>query len=155
PYGWYAPGAALAAGMITFGVGMAVGSALWGDYNWGSGDININSNRYNDFSNRVNTGDRRNQVEHHRADVQGGKRGGDHPSWQHNPQHRGGTQYRDAATQQRFNRTGVPNAQSREAFRGRAEGSQGLARGGAGDFAGGSRAGGAGEFAGGGGRAGG
>ncbi len=125
PYPVYAPGAALAAGAITFGAGMAVGAALWGSADWGHGDVNINSSRYNSFSSNVNTSERRNQIQANRANVQGGN------SWQHNPEHRRGTQYRDTATQQRFNRTGAPNPESREAFRGRAEqGRQQLAAGG-------------------------
>jgi len=39
--------------------------------------------------------------------------------WQHNPQHRQGTQYRDTATQQQFNKGNAPNASSRDAYRGR------------------------------------
>jgi hypothetical protein len=115
PYPVYAPGAALAAGAITFGAGMAVGAALWGGCDWNRGDVNINTTRYNTFSNNVNTAERRKQIQANRANVQGGN------AWQHNPEHRRGTQYRDTATQQRFNRTGAPDPQSREAFRGRTE----------------------------------
>ena len=125
PYPVYAPGAALAAGAITFGVGMAVGAALWGGCDWNRGDVNINTNRYNSFSSNVNVSERRNQIQANRGSVQGGN------SWQHNPEHRRGTQYRDTATQQRFNRTGAPDPQSREQFRGRAEqGRQQMAAGG-------------------------
>jgi hypothetical protein len=135
PYYYYPPGyaaATFAMAAISFGVGMAVGSALWGGCNWGRGDVNINVNRYNNFTNNVNVENRRNQIQANRTNVQGGQQG-----WQHNPQHRQGVQYRDSATQQRFNKADLPNAGSREAFRGRAaEGRQELSHGGADQFRG-------------------
>jgi hypothetical protein len=102
PYSYYPPGYAYAPGaaLFTFGVGMAVGAALWGDCNWGNGDININSERYNNF-NRTNN-------------VQGGK-------WEHKVEHRKGVGYRDNATQSKYGRGQQPGADTREAFRGRAE----------------------------------
>jgi len=42
--------------MISFGVGMAVGAALWGGCNWGGGDIDIDVKRQNNFSRNVNRG---------------------------------------------------------------------------------------------------
>ncbi|MBO9514937.1 MAG: DUF3300 domain-containing protein, partial [Variovorax sp.] len=47
PY-WY-PGAALATG-LAFGVGVAAVGALWGNANWGGGNVNINANRYNNIN---------------------------------------------------------------------------------------------------------
>ena len=46
-YGYY-PGAAL----FSFGVGVAIGGALWGDCNWGGGDIDIDVN--NNFNRNTN-----------------------------------------------------------------------------------------------------
>ena len=37
PYSYYPPGYVAATSLISFGVGMAVGSALWGGCNWGGG----------------------------------------------------------------------------------------------------------------------
>src|SRR5262245_58181464 len=149
PYYYYPPGyaaATFATAAISFGVGMAVGSALWGGCNGGRGDVNVNVNRYNNFTNNVNVENRRNQIQANRTNVQGGQQG-----WQHNPQHRQGVQYRDSATQQRFNKADLPNAGSREAYRGRAaEGRQELAHGGADQFKGGAGRPGAGGAAGGG-----
>ena len=54
-----------------------------------------------------------------RSEAQSGQ--GNRTSWQHDPEHRKGVQYRDQATQQRYDRTGVPDAAGREAYRGRAE----------------------------------
>ena len=132
PYYYYPPGYVAGAALLSFGIGMAVGGALWGNCNWGRGDVNVNVNQYNSYSrnvNNVNVANRRTEIQNNRGNGQ----------WQHNPEHRKGAQYRDASTQQRFNKAGAPNAQSREAFRGRAaEGRQEMARGGMqqGSFAG-------------------
>lgn len=129
PYGYFAASAALA-----FGAGMLVGGAIWGNCNWGGGDIDIDVNRQNNFTRNVNRGDRVNQL---RTERGSGARG-DRASWQHSPEHRRGTGYRDSATQQKFGRGGdSARAASRESFRGRADqGRQQLGRGGAGQGAG-------------------
>jgi len=123
PYYPY-PAGYFAAGFFTFAAGAAVGAALWGNADWGRGDVNIDNSRVNNFSNSVNRGDQaRNRVEHYNRSATGGTAGQGRGQWQHNPEHRKGAQYRDASTQQRFNQQkGSANAQSREAFRGRAEG---------------------------------
>ena len=106
PYYWYPPGHVAAAGIISFGIGVAVGSALWGNCNWHGGDITINHNVYNNFN---------------KTNIQGG-------NWNHNPEHRKGIAYRDQATAQTFGRGGQPG--SRETSRGRAEqGRQGAGQG--------------------------
>jgi hypothetical protein len=130
PYSPY-PVGYFAAGAFTFAAGAAVGAALWGDCDWGRGDININNQRVNNFTNNVNNRtEARNRVEHYsRSGGTGAGAQAGRGNWQHNPEHRKGAQYRDAATQQRFNKTGPANAQAREAFRGRtAEGGLGGAQ---------------------------
>ena len=97
--------------------GCAVGAALWGNCNWGRGDVNINVNQYNNFTRNVNTAN----IASQRTQIQNTRVANNNGAWQHDPAHRQGVQYRDNATQQRFNKTGAPNPQSREAFRGRAE----------------------------------
>ena len=120
PYSPY-PWGYFAAGAFTFMAGAAVGGALWGDCDWGHGDVNINNERVNHFSNNVNNRqEARARVDQRAQNRTTGAGGRDGSRWQHNPEHRKGVQYRDSATQQRFNRTGPANAQSREAFRGRA-----------------------------------
>ncbi len=115
----YPPGAAL----FTFGVGLAIGGALWGNCNWGRGDVNINVNKYNNFN---------------KTDIKNG-------NWNHNADHRKGVQYRDQASQQKFGKDQRKGAESREQFRGRAEqGRQDLSKGAA-DGLKGDRAGGAGD----------
>jgi hypothetical protein len=95
--GWY-PGAALATG-IAFGVGVAAVGALWGNCNWGGGNVNINTNRYNS----INTN---RQIAANQS------------NWQHNAANRRGTPYRDQRSQQQFGRN-VPGAENRADFRGR------------------------------------
>jgi Protein of unknown function (DUF3300) len=117
PYYYYPPGYVAATSVISFGVGMAVGAALWGGCSWGGygghNDVNINVNQYNSY-NHTNISNN---------------------NWQHNVDHRKGVQYRDTATQQKYNRGTASGVQSREAFRGRAEqGRQELARGAAKDY---------------------
>jgi hypothetical protein len=110
PYYYYPPGYAPGAALFTFGVGMAVGAALWGDCNWGHGDVNINAQKYNNFN---------------RTNVKGG-------NWQHNVEHRKGVGYRDSATREKYGRGQQGGADAREAFRGRAEqGRRDIAGGGA------------------------
>jgi uncharacterized protein DUF3300 len=110
PYADYPPGYVAATSLFPFGVGVAVGSALWGNCNWGRGDVDINVNNYNNFN---------------KTNITNAK-------WEHHVEHRKGVQYRDSATQQKFNRTTRTGGDAREAFRGRAErGRQELAHGGA------------------------
>jgi hypothetical protein len=134
PYSYYPPGYGLATAAISFGVGMAVGGALWGGCNWGHGDVDVNVNKYNNFTKNVNNANLQNRIS---------SKSGSGGQWQHDPEHRKGVQYRDQGTQQRYGRAeGGGGAQTREQFRGRADqGRQELDRGAADQF----RQGGAGE----------
>lgn len=117
PYSYYPPGYVPGAALFTFAAGVAIGSALWGGCNWGRGDVNINVNKYNNFN---------------KTNISNG-------NWQHNAEHRKGAQYRDSASQQKYGKGQQrQGADSREAFRGRAEqGRQEISRGGADGFKGG------------------
>ncbi|HEX6209434.1 MAG TPA: DUF3300 domain-containing protein [Methylomirabilota bacterium] len=119
PYYPY-PAGYFAAGAFTFAAGMAVGAAVWGDCDWhrGGGEININNSKVNNFTANVNNrAEATKRVEQYsRGGAQAGQARG---QWQHDPEHRKGVQYRDTATQQRFNKSGPPNTQAREDFRGR------------------------------------
>jgi len=101
PPGYYAAGMA-----ISFGVGVAMGamwSGGWG-YNcgWG-GNNNVTINNNNNFNRNTNVqGGNRNQVNPQGNRGQGNRGGG---SWQHNPQHRGGTPYGDRNTANKFGGT--------------------------------------------------
>jgi hypothetical protein len=125
PYYYYPPGYSAGSVFFAFTVGIIVGNAMWGGCHWGGGNVYINHNTYNNFNKtNINTGD-----------------------WNHNAEHRKGVQYRDQASQQKFGGGQRQGAESRDAFRGRAEqGRQDIARGGADSV---KRDGGAGDRAGG------
>ena len=84
-YGYY-PGAAFASG-IAWGIGFAAAGAIFGNCNWGGGDVNININRATNIDRNFD-----------RSKVQGGGR------WQHDAGHRQGVAYRDNATREKFGR---------------------------------------------------
>ncbi|HLN58704.1 MAG TPA: DUF3300 domain-containing protein, partial [Thermoanaerobaculia bacterium] len=85
----YTPGAAL----VTFGVGMAMGAAIWGGSccgcGWGGGDVNVNVNNNFNKNTNVNRG-------------QGAGQGAGGGKWQHNSQHRGGAPYSNKATANKY-----------------------------------------------------
>jgi hypothetical protein len=121
----YPPGYAWGAAAISFGVGMAVGAAVWGGCKWGGGDVDIDVKKNNNFTNNVNRGDKATQIKNERSNrqSQGGKQ-----SFNHDPSHRKGAQYRDKGTQQKYGRGNSAQAGSRDSYRGR--GDQGGGRGG-------------------------
>jgi hypothetical protein len=106
PYYYYPPGYAAGTAFLSFSAGVIVGGALWGGFNWGHSDIDVNVNRYNNFNRNanININDRTNVSNR----------------WEHNSSHRQGVGYRDTATQQRYGRGSSQEAlQARENFRGR------------------------------------
>lgn len=90
PVGYYAATAA-----ISFGVGVAMG-AFWSGGGWGCGwggnNVYVNNN-FNNFNRNTNI--------NRNTNLSGGNR----TNWTHNPEHRGGTPYRDRATADRFGGT--------------------------------------------------
>lgn len=65
PYTYYPPGYSAGSMLLSFGVGMAVGAALWGGCHWGGGghwwggsgggnSLTINNNTYNNFNHSTN-----------------------------------------------------------------------------------------------------
>jgi hypothetical protein len=106
PYYYYPPGYAAGTALFSFSAGVIVGGALWGGFNWGHSDIDINVNRYNSFNRNTNIN------VNNRTNVSN--------RWEHNSAHRQGVGYRDTATQQRYGRGSNQEAlQARENFRGR------------------------------------
>jgi hypothetical protein len=96
-------------GAMAFTAGVFWGAAIWGGCNWGHSDVNINVNRQNNF----------NRVEHN--NINGGNRGQGNQSWQHNPEHRQGVNYRDSKTAQQFGGQAGNSRVSRDAARGYAD----------------------------------
>jgi hypothetical protein len=124
PYYYYPPGHVASARAVSFGAGFATGAAwgyAWGGCNWGHGDVDIDINRNTNINNNINRSQYNTNV----------ARGAAGPgTWQHDASHRKGVSYRDQATAQKYQGNSAASAQSREAFRGRAEqGSQGLSGG--------------------------
>ena len=111
PYGYYAAGMA-----ISFGVGVMMGAFWSGGWGWGCGwggnnDITINRNNNFNRNSNIGGGNRNNIGGGNRNNMGSGNRPSTLPSrggnntWSHNPQHRGGTPYRDRATADRFGGT--------------------------------------------------
>jgi hypothetical protein len=102
PYSWYPPGY-VASNLVSFGVGVAVGAAIWGNCNWGRGQVNVNVNNFNSFN---------------RTNIANG-------NWQHSVDHRKGVPYANSNVAERFGQKSAGAASAaREQFRGRAEGGQ-------------------------------
>jgi len=100
PPGYYAAGMA-----ISFGVGVAMGAAWGGGWccnsGWGgNNEININNN--NTFVNNSNRQNVNNSNRQNNSGNRTGNRTGGSNSWQHNPQHRGGTPYANKSTANKF-----------------------------------------------------
>ena len=133
PYSYYPPGYVAATSILSFGVGMAVGSALWGGCNWGGGwghnDVDIDVNRYNNFNSNVTKNYNQSNLKNN---FQGGS-----GKWQHDPTHRKGVNYRDASTREKYGKGASKDVASREQFRGRAD-QAGLSKG-QGNLGGGQR----------------
>jgi hypothetical protein len=98
-YYYYPPGYVAGGALLGFTAGVIVGGALWGNCNWGRGDVNVNVNRYNNF-NRTNVSN---------------------SNWQHNSDRRGAVPYRDQNVARQNGRGQSADAASRDAFRGRAD----------------------------------
>jgi hypothetical protein len=109
PMYYYPPGA----GLITFGVGMFVGAAIWGGCNWGwgRGNVNININRYNNFNRNTNINGGRNQISNTGRNGTAG--------WSHDASHRKGVNYRSQDVAQRNGATSASNRVSKDQARGR------------------------------------
>lgn len=98
-YAYYPPGYAFGAG-LAWGFGFAMAGAIFGNCNWGGGDVNIDIDRATNIDRNFD-----------RNKVSNGK-------WNHDASHRQGVAYRDNATREKFGRN-VPGADNRADFRGR------------------------------------
>ena len=81
PVAYYPPGYVAGTALLSFGVGMAVGAALWGGCHWGGGgwgggnSLTVNNNNFNNFNRNTNN------------NWKGGNRSGS-SSWQPDQQRR-------------------------------------------------------------------
>ena len=87
PYPAYNP----AWGLMSFGIGMAVGAALWSTPHWGSGSITINNNNFNRFNNNFNNLQNR-----------APERVGSSSAWNFNSAHRGNVPYSNSTLANRY-----------------------------------------------------
>ncbi len=59
PVAYYPPGYVAGTALLSFGVGMAVGAALWGGCHWGGGygggSLTVNNNTFNNFNRNTNS----------------------------------------------------------------------------------------------------
>ena len=103
PYAWYPAGYVVQAYPFTFSLGVAVGVALWGGFDWGHHHVSIiradNFNRFN------------------RTPIP-------NPTWHYDPNHRRGVAYASPVLRQQFEQGPRPGADARAVFRGRAPESQ-------------------------------
>ncbi|MDR6603549.1 hypothetical protein J2732_004567 [Achromobacter deleyi] len=101
------PGSVFATSLVAgigFGLGVAAVDSMWGGFNWGHNDVDINVNRYNN----VNVNQRIDNARNNNV------------SWQHNPANRGNTPYADQANRQRFDSQRQAGLQNRQAGQQRA-----------------------------------
>jgi hypothetical protein len=101
------PGYGYSAGPgIYFGIGVGVLAGLWGwnHWDWAHHDIAIDAGRYNRINNYAIAHD-------HRPAYTG-------TTWQHDPAHRVGVPYANAAVQQKFQRAPAGSVDARRDFRG-------------------------------------
>lgn len=95
PPPYYPPGYVAGTALLSFGIGMAVGAALWGGMHWGGGwggggSITVNNNNFNNFNrNTANANFRSGSYS------SGGK-------WQFNPEHRGNVAYPNSSLQSKY-----------------------------------------------------
>ena len=94
----YYLGSALAAG-LAFGVGVGIVNSLWGDCDWGGGDVDIDVNRYNNINSNRQINANQNK-------------------WQHNAANRDGVPYRDRASREQYGQR-LAGSEQRDALRGR------------------------------------
>lgn len=112
PHSSYPPGW-IVGGFFTFGVGIVVGTALWGRCDWQHHRIDLDVSRYQRFTRVVN-------VDRDRSELTRGRLipGGERLTWEHSPEHRRGGLYRTEGLQRLFGRPVAPDPAAREIFRG-------------------------------------
>ncbi|MBS0519224.1 MAG: DUF3300 domain-containing protein [Proteobacteria bacterium] len=111
---YYPPAVGALASGFFWGLGFAAAGAMFGGWHWGgygNSYVNVNVNRAVNIDNHYN-----------RTAINADGR------WQHDPTHRRGVGYRDAATRQRFGQGPRPGVDQRQQFRGRLENGPGANR---------------------------
>jgi hypothetical protein len=109
PYYWAPPpyyypgygGGAFVGGVLWGAAIVGISNGLWGDCNWGRGDVDIDVNRYNNINvnNKIDASSK-------------------NTNWKHNAENRKGVPYRDEKTRQQHERK-TAGAENRGDYRGR------------------------------------
>jgi Protein of unknown function (DUF3300) len=112
PYYWAPPpyyyppsSGAFVAGVFWGAAVVGISNSLWGGFNWGRNDVNINVNRYNNIN--VNK-----------------KISNTNNTFVHNADRRGDVPYRDSKSREQYGKKQAEGAKDREAFRGKDGGAQ-------------------------------
>ena len=106
--GWYYPRPGY--GLVAFGVGIAVGSAIWGrpGWGWGRGSVNINVHNHNNFNRNTNINVGNN--------VNIGS--GGNTKWKHDASHRKGVNYKNSEVAGKYGANKGSNRVTRDQARG-------------------------------------
>jgi len=97
PYSMYPPAYVYPPG-VAFATGVVVGAAIWGNANWGGGNVNVNVNQYNSYN---------------KTNIQ-------NTSFQHNVDHRQGVAYKDQGVANQYQRgASAQSTQARSQYQGR------------------------------------
>src|SRR5262249_5688668 len=96
----YVVGGALARG-LAWGAGFAIGNAVWNNFDWGRGNINVDIDRDVNINRNVN----RNDVKF--------------SNWQHNSSHRRGVSYNNDAVKNKFANANIKSGDRKLDYRGR------------------------------------
>ncbi len=105
PVPGYSGGTMAAVGMMSFGMGMAVGGSLWSSPNWNQGSININSNSFNNFNNSNNNFNNRSNNFSNNG------------NWNYNAAHNGGVPFNNTNLQNKYGTPGNQTAAQQAAER--------------------------------------
>src|SRR5437867_12220766 len=97
----YPPGYVATASLLSFGAGMAVGAAVWGDCDWGHNEVNNYYNNGGGGGGNQNVNVNKNKEKNVNKSGNRTRGEGGRQKWQHNPEHRGGVPYRDQASAQK------------------------------------------------------
>lgn len=96
PFYWYPPAYAAANATFTFGVGLFIGHALWGGYDWHARHLRVANLAYYNRFNRTHLS---------------------HTHWQHNPYHRRNVAYGDPRRARQFYGDRATHFAARESYR--------------------------------------
>jgi Protein of unknown function (DUF3300) len=115
----YAPAVA-GFGAMAFTAGAAWGASNWGDCDWNGGDIDIDVDRYNEFNSKTtNNYNSNNTVNNKSGNAAVSDRANNKTNFQHDPSRRGGVNYRNSSTANKYGGAGTNQRISQDTARGK------------------------------------